>query len=416
MYTAKHARGTPKHAEAGNPMRARGLLRAAAALLIAAALCYGFVLCCPAQPLRYWRDIYIETAMTTAHHKWLATAFIPRPIITEVMAKQSDTVEGVGGLNRGQDAAGHSQAASAAPAAPGAAGAEAAESAAPRAAGSGAESPQSAAQAASATPQPAQSPAPAEADILGQAALTVGGLTPEGDTVLVNDRAQGILIAEIRGDAYVAHLALIDDPARVSLAATNDKGTRGMLIGDYLTENHAVLGINASGFADEGGHGTGGEIAGLCYARGEAWGTYKDTYVSFGFTQDNRFLVGKMEDWDAYSIRDGAQFKPALIMDGEIVTAGSNGWGLQPRTCIGQREDGVVAFLVVDGRQPGYSIGATVGDCAEILTRYGVVNAACCDGGSSSVMAYDGKLVGVPSTSMKTTGRWLPDAFVVASR
>jgi hypothetical protein len=72
-----------------------------------------------------------------------------------------------------------------------------------------------------------------------------------------------------------------------------------------------------------------------------------------------------------------------------------------------------MVFAVVDGRQPGYSVGITLGDLTDILMSYGVVNAAACDGGSSSILYYDGKIINTPSTPMKTTGRYLPNAVVV---
>ena len=36
-----------------------------------------------------------------------------------------------------------------------------------------------------------------------------------------------------------------------------------------------------------------------------------------------------------------------------MITHGDGGWGVGPRTAIGQRKDGTVLFLVIDGRQPG---------------------------------------------------------------
>lgn len=44
------------------------------------------------------------------------------------------------------------------------------------------------------------------------------------------------------------------------------------------------------------------------------------------------------------------QFSPVLIADGVKQVSGSAGYGLQPRTAIGQRADGVIALLVIDGR------------------------------------------------------------------
>ena len=92
---------------------------------------------------------------------------------------------------------------------------------------------------------------------------------------------------------------------------------------------------------------------------------------------------------------------------------GSAGWGVQPRTAIGQTEEGTMLLLVVDGRAPGYSIGCTVGDCAEILGRYGAVQACNLDGGSSSIMVYRGREISRPSAANKTQGRHIPNGIAV---
>ncbi|MDR3120530.1 MAG: phosphodiester glycosidase family protein, partial [Clostridiales bacterium] len=69
------------------------------------------------------------------------------------------------------------------------------------------------------------------------------------------------------------------------------------------------------------------------------------------------------------------------------------------------RADGTIVMATFDGRQPGHSLGISAGEVAAILADYGCVNAGLCDGGSSSVMMYDGEIIGSPSTPMKTTGR-----------
>ena len=91
---------------------------------------------------------------------------------------------------------------------------------------------------------------------------------------------------------------------------------------------------------------------------------------------------------NALGIRDGCEFGPVLIMNGEIndVAYNSNS-GYNPRTAIGQRADGTVIFVCVDGRQPG-SVGGTYHDVIDIMVEYGAVNACNMDGGSSSVMLY----------------------------
>ena len=110
------------------------------------------------------------------------------------------------------------------------------------------------------------------------------------------------------------------------------------------------------------------------------------------------------------------EFKPALVFDGEKVVEGSAGWGISPRTAIGQTKNGQVLLLVVDGRQPGYSIGCTMGDLADMLLRYGAYQACNLDGGSSSIMYYNGRKITKPSAANKEEGRRLPDAFIVSAR
>ena len=231
--------------------------------------------------------------------------------------------------------------------------------------------------------------------------------------VLVNDKEQGIKIIEIKTLSYTGKLVFIDDPARVFVAETDNKGSRGKLILDYLEDENAIIGINANGFLDYEGKGRGGEIIGYSVSNGKSWGSGSfNNYTTIGFNNENQLVVGKITNPEDYNIRDAAQFRPALIVNGEVLVTGSSGWGIQPRTIVAQREDGVVMFLVVDGRQPGYSVGITMGEAAEILYQYGAVNAAACDGGSSSVLAYDGEIINSPSTPMET-GRYLPNAFLV---
>ena len=234
-----------------------------------------------------------------------------------------------------------------------------------------------------------------------------------GNKIEINDPEQGIVIIEVKGANYKGKLALIDDPSRIFVAHTDRKKERGLQILEYTDKHNAILGINANGFNDPGGRGKGGEIIGNSMASGEMWGTTSsDAYVTMGFDYLDRFVVGRIKDPQEYGLRDSFQYEPLLIADGEVMIKGTAGWGLQPRTVVGQRADGVVAFLVVDGRQPSHSVGITMGQAAELLHQYGVVNAAACDGGSSSVMAYDGKVINKYSTNMKN-GRYLPNAVLV---
>lgn len=305
-----------------------------------------------------WRNIWIETAMTTDQHKWLATWFFPDWLIDEVMSEQVDIKDvSVTDIYGNQSS-----------------------------------------------------------DILGQANLVVGEKDKFGNTVFVNDLEENIVILEIKNSNFTGKLVLVDDPSRVFLGATDYKGSRGEFICDYLEKENAVVGVNASGFVDKGGVSLGGEITGQCIFQGEYWGSYDSLYTLVGFDKNDRLVVGGIEDWDEYNIRDGMQYRPTLILDGKKVVEDSAGWGLQPRTVIGQCKNGVVLLLVIDGRQVGYSIGATMEDCADILLQYGAVTAGACDGGSSSVIGYDGEVINKPSARDMPTGRYLPNAWLVARK
>jgi len=358
----------------------------AAAFLATLGLLYFLFVFSGIPAFTFWRDIWIETAMTTMRHQWLATSFIPQSIIDEVMSRQDRSLDVVGGLYPFD-----SSLPDAAPSAPTDVG-----------------------------DNPARSEdTPLEndpADILGHANLKVGELDYAGYKVLVNDVEQGIVISEITGDGYRGRIMLIDDPSRVYIATTPYKGVVGMRILDMLDHYGAVAGVNASGFSDPDGEGNGGQIVGLTYANGEYWGSYVGWTGSILLTHDDRLIVGNVRDWEKYGVRSGMQFGPVLIADGEIMVEGSAGWGIQPRTAIGQRADGVIALIVIDGRDLTYSIGCTVGELARILHKYGVVNAACCDGGASSIMAYRGEVITRNSSANPKFGRRLPNAFLVAPK
>lgn len=351
------------------------------------------------------RTLWIETAMTTGDHQWLAKLF-PESVIDDVMSKQVNTVEGIAGIQND------------------------AESGIPSfgplrkmylmktephiySLSSGFFDVLDARR----TDQEWQAAIDAywAGDPLGQEDAQRTGVDKTGRKVIVNNIEQGIMISLVSTPSYTARVAQIEDPSRVFIATTDQKNVQGKLICDYLRDENAILGMNASGFVDYDGKGMGGEIIGATLSKGELWGDQMYSNATIGFTNDNVLIAGSINNWSAYGLRDAIQFGPVLIKDGKIITEGSSGWGLQPRTVIAQRSDGAVLFMVVDGRKPGYSIGATMGDCAAVLLEYGAITAAACDGGSSSVLAYAGEIINEPSTPM-TTGRYLPNAFLVKAR
>lgn len=211
----------------------------------------------------------------------------------------------------------------------------------------------------------------------------------------------GIRIEDVHGRTYNAKVMLVRDPAQVYLGISTHNGFSTSIPGKRLTaamaDEGAIAGINGGAFNDDGTTGSyvGTLPAGLVYSDGECvWTSGKPTETSgfAGFTRDNILVVStenlSKAQAEKLNIRDGCCFGPVLIMNGQInIEEYNKVAGLNPRTAIGQRADGTVIFVCIDGRQPS-SMGGEYKDAIDIMVEYGAVNACNMDGGSSTVMMY----------------------------
>jgi hypothetical protein len=108
-------------------------------------------------------------------------------------------------------------------------------------------------------------------------------------------------------------------------------------------------------------------------------------------------------DWPGQGINEALGGGPLVVRNGRAVyTSGEEFLASQiaprdPRTGIGQRRDGKIVMVVVDGRRPGYSVGLTNFELAQAMVRLGVVTGSALDSGGSSTLAFDGKLLNRPS-------------------
>ena len=211
----------------------------------------------------------------------------------------------------------------------------------------------------------------------------------------------GIQIADVHGKTYNAKVMLVRDPSQVYLGISTHNGFTTDVPGKRLTaamgDEGAIAGINGGAFNDDGTAGAyvGSLPAGLVYSEGKCvWTSGKPSETSgfAGFTEDNVLLVStenlSRAQAESLHIRDGCCFGPVLIMNGEInMEAYNKISGLNPRTAIGQKADGTVIFVCIDGRQPS-SMGGEYKDVIDIMVEYGAANACNMDGGSSTVMMY----------------------------
>jgi hypothetical protein len=80
-----------------------------------------------------------------------------------------------------------------------------------------------------------------------------------------------------------------------------------------------------------------------------------------------------------------------------------------PRTAIGVSADGwTLVAIVIDGRQEGWSVGATLPEVADLLIERGVDDAVNLDGGGSSSFVYRRGMEGQAITNRPSDGRFRP--------
>lgn len=235
---------------------------------------------------------------------------------------------------------------------------------------------------------------------------------PGAETIYDED---GIRIDTFREGKFKAYVTIINDPSRVKVATTYGLNSHGEKL-ESITERYgAVVGINAGGFVDKGGRGNGGTPLGIVIEDSiELYAQSNKKYPVVGFNNNDILVLGSYStlERNALNLRDAITFRPFLIVNGKPqITEGNGGWGIAPRTAIGQRKDGKIIFLTIDGRQTS-SIGATLKEVQDIMLLYGAYNCANLDGGSSTQLVLNNATINKPSSS-SSNGRKLSTAFIV---
>ncbi len=214
-------------------------------------------------------------------------------------------------------------------------------------------------------------------------------------------------------------LLIIRDPKGVILGTSGRFGIDpGLQLTEMVAKYNGLAGTNAGGFIDNNGMGDGGTPTGMVLCEGEI--LYGDRYTNYnviGLDNDGILHVGRMSGAEAldcgmkyavsFTTHDG--IASSLIINGEVQTQ-NLGPGVNPRTAIGQREDGALLLLVLDGRS-SKTLGATLENVVDIMLQYGAVNAGNLDGGSSSVMVYGDEIIN--NCASVTGPRGIPTGFIV---
>ena len=238
--------------------------------------------------------------------------------------------------------------------------------------------------------------------------------------ILEHDEDDLFKIIEFKVNGCDAYLAAIYDPSKISVGVSKYIGVGGQYVYDMAKQQGAVLAINGGGFYDPNYNSNGANPLGVTIADGKI--ITDDAYSSnnggiIGFDWANKLVL--MRDANgkealAAVVRDAVTMGPFLIVNGKMADIkGNGGWGYAARTAIGQRKDGIVLMLVVDSNE-FRTQGASIKDLAEIMERYGAINAANLDGGTSSAMVLNGALINDPiDSALRHKTRGIPTMFKV---
>ena len=206
------------------------------------------------------------------------------------------------------------------------------------------------------------------------------------------------------------YLVAIYEPQKVRLIRTKkfNAGTLGERVVDMCKNYGGVLCINGGGFTN--GFGNGSDIpAGYVIDDNEIVWSDGDINTTrgniIGLTDEGKLTLmsnttGK-EALDA-GIKYGLEFGPFLIVNGKSIEIVGLPYGVANKCVIAQRQDGVIMFLITEGET--YIDGASLKDVIKVLERYGAYNAANLDGGQSTSLVINDKLINSPNHLAKKQG------------
>lgn len=239
----------------------------------------------------------------------------------------------------------------------------------------------------------------------------------EPDPVVEEEQDKPLVeIEKVNGSGYAGYVMIVNDPKKVRLGVPNKIGS-GEKVSSMVARTGAIAGVNGGGFADPNWKGNGFKPIGLVISQGKLYynglGGKKSTQI-VGLDKEGKMIAGNytLDELSKMGVQEAVTFQPRIIVNGKgQIKNAAEGWGIAPRTAMGQRADGALIFVVIDGRQPGYSIGANLYDVQQIMLKQGAVIAANLDGGSSTVLVKDNEILNKPSSQYGE--RYLPTAFLV---
>jgi len=214
---------------------------------------------------------------------------------------------------------------------------------------------------------------------------------------------------DIHTERYNGYVLEIKNPLGVKVAMTKYIGKMGQKTSEMAEDNNAIAAINGGSFIDQSSDGTlyagtGAEPGGFVISGGKV--IYPKTNIKknnienvIAFTKKGQLIVGDhtLEEMLKLEVQEAMCFRrPNIIINGNPQIKDKTLDGLNPRTAVGQKEDGTVIFVVIDGRKIT-APGATLYDMQQIMLDREAINAGSLDGGYSSTMYYKGEVINSPN-------------------
>lgn len=243
--------------------------------------------------------------------------------------------------------------------------------------------------------------APADAGDSTDYSATSPSYTSAGTSVTINTVTMGTGRDTVT--YYVADIRLAEGTHLESAFSSGEYGGKAEDTSEIALANKAIVAINGDYYSarDDGVIIRNGVLyrddparTGLAIYADGTMQVYDETKVS----AEDLLAAGV---WNTYS------FGPALLVDGDIVEgidsyeadpgARHGIQGENPRTGVGIMEAGHFVFVIVDGRDVGYSRGVTLTEFAQIFKDLGCTCAYNLDGGGSSTLYFMGEVVNEPS-------------------
>ena len=229
----------------------------------------------------------------------------------------------------------------------------------------------------------------------------------------------------IEGDNYTGIALIISNPYKVHVGVSQKLGCvtgkdtgEGQKTSQIAKAYDAIAAINGGSFTDDPNAArwtqNGGNPQGIIISKGKTLYSDVDRYNTeldvAAIGSDGKLIVGKhtLEELENNNVQDALNFGPALIIDGKKQSV--QDVGNRPKTLIGQRADGAIVLVVLDAKS-GSEFSASITEAQDVMETLNCINATNLDGGKSTTMYYDGKIINNPTFA--TGERKIASGFIV---